>query len=187
MPRKSWIDIYTALGVDRGTLLAWRRTPGSPGDSKDIGEWRLWMAERHQTAYAERGKKGLDLSKASSDQKRKIAEALPGKCSYDQAFLLGYPEQAAKLREQVIGEEIANRKAELDLQKLRGGLVEKEESEEAIIEMANHYNEAMKTCPESLLKITSKDKQRELKTSWKRAVAEIRSKVAESLKGTAGK
>ncbi len=110
----SWEDLAAALEVDVRTIQRWRKKRGVP-QLPDVVAWREW-----------RGKAENAHETVSDDA------ALPGDCNYDDLVKQGKITYAlAKVREQVISEQVANDQRRTELAKLRGSLVTKEDAEKA--------------------------------------------------------
>jgi len=110
----SWEDLAAALEVHVRTIERWRKKRGAP-QLPDVAAWREW-----------RGKPENGHETVADDA------ALPGDCNYDDLVKEGKITYAlAKIREQVISEQVANDQRRTELAKLRGSLVTKDDAEKA--------------------------------------------------------
>ncbi len=132
----TWEDLAAALAINARTMQRWRKIPDTP-ELADLAAWRAW--------------RGL------SDAKGIVASdaALPGDCNYDTLVRGGKITYAlAKVREQVIAEQVENDRKRVELDKARGLLVTRDEAEKAAAlvrdGVSRRYDQAITRAVQSL-------------------------------------
>jgi hypothetical protein len=156
----SWDALASALNVNRRTLLDLRFKPGAPA-GRDQDEWRAFLASRGSSKPTTGG-----------------TDLLPGSCSYDAAVAAGQISYAdAKIREAVVGEQIAN-------DTKRGLLVTKEAVKERVQKITAAYLAALAELPDIYANTLSADQRgagRKMAREW---VDQIREKFAGGIRST---
>ncbi len=144
--KRSWRELASSLGLSVSTLTDVRYAPGAPvGYSREA--WRAFLEARA---------KGKTPGNGATD-------LLPGTCSYDAAVAAGQISYAdAKIREAVVGEQIAN-------DTKRGLLVTKETVKERINKITGAYLAALGDLPDIYAATLTPDQRaagRKLARDW---------------------
>ena len=126
----TWEDLAGVLERDVRTIHRWRKLKGAPL-LPEVSAWREWL-----------GAQPSSVTNVPSDA------ALPGDCSYDDLVKKGAITYAlAKVREQVISEQVTNEAKRVELEKARGALVTRAEADKAMAlvrdETVNRYDRAV--------------------------------------------
>ncbi len=121
----TWDALAAELNVNRRNLMGWKLQPDAP-KNRNPADWRLWLSERQ----------------GATDGGPRDITKLPGTCSYDEAVASNAISYAdAKVREQVIAEQLAN-------DKLRGSLLTKEAHREKLKSIADKVLTAIRELPD---------------------------------------
>ncbi len=154
----SWEALARAVNYSKRTLQSLRLEPGAP-TGHDPDEWRTFMAGRAEVKAAPGA-----------------TDLLPGTCSYDAAVAAGQISYAdAKIREAVVGEQIAN-----DTE--RGLLVTKETVKERINKITSAYLAALGDLPDIYAATLTPDQRaagRKLARDW---IDQLREKFSSEIR-----